>query len=48
MDKSLKRHIIVDDMDANSKKVLAEFLRNHNEVLWNNSTDELKRGLLDE
>src|SRR4051794_5609638 len=46
MDKSLKRHIIVDDMDENSKKVLAEFLRNHNEVLWDNSTDELKRGLL--
>ena len=48
MDKSLKRHIIVDDMDANSKKVLADFLRNHNEVLWNNSTDELKRGLMAE
>ncbi|MEH6956988.1 YwhD family protein [Neobacillus drentensis] len=46
MDKSLKRHIIVDEMDDNSKKVLADFLRNHNEVLWNNSTDELKKGLL--
>ncbi|MDR6999410.1 YwhD family protein [Neobacillus niacini] len=46
MDKSLKRHIIVDHMDEKSKKVLAEFLQNHNEVLWNNSTEELKKGLL--
>jgi hypothetical protein len=46
MDKSLKRHIIVDHMDEKSKRVLAEFLRNHNEVLWNNSTEELKQGLL--
>jgi hypothetical protein len=48
MDKSLKRHIMVDEMDDQSKKVLADFLRNHNEVLWNNSTDELKQGLLAE
>ncbi|MFL6562632.1 MAG: YwhD family protein [Bacillus sp. (in: firmicutes)] len=48
MDKSLKRHIIVDDMDENSKKVLAEFLRNHNEVVGDKSTDELKQGLLAE
>lgn len=46
MDKSLKRHIIVDDMDEKSKKVLADFLREHNQVLWNNSSDELKKGLL--
>ncbi|MFJ5717040.1 YwhD family protein [Neobacillus sp. NPDC093127] len=45
MDKSLKRHIIVDEMDAKSKQVLADFLRRHNEVLWNNSNDELKNGL---
>ncbi|MCM3764075.1 YwhD family protein [Neobacillus niacini] len=46
MDKSLKRHIIVDHMDDKSKQVLAQFLRNHNEALWNNSSDELKQGLL--
>jgi hypothetical protein len=46
MDKSLKRHIIVDHMDVKSKRVLAEFLRNHNEALWNNSSEELKQGLL--
>lgn len=48
MDKSLKRHIIVDVMDDRSKKILADFLRAHNEVLWENSLDELKQGLLGE
>ncbi|WP_042463677.1 YwhD family protein [Neobacillus dielmonensis] len=48
MDKSLKRHIIVDHMDEKSKRVLAEFLRSHNEELWNNSAEELKKGLLAE
>lgn len=46
MDKSLKRHIIVEHMDDKSKKVLGEFLKNHNEELWNNSSDELKEHLL--
>ncbi|KMY42923.1 hypothetical protein AC622_00465 [Bacillus sp. FJAT-27916] len=45
MDKSLKRHIIVDHMDDSSKKVLADFLKSHNEDLWNNSSDELKQQL---
>jgi hypothetical protein len=45
MDKSIKRHIIVDHMDDASKKTLADFLKNHNEVFWNNSSDELKVGL---
>ncbi|MBI0578162.1 YwhD family protein [Neobacillus cucumis] len=45
MDKSLKRHIIVEHMDEKSKKVLAEFLRNHNADLWKNSSEELKKGL---
>ncbi|MED1469110.1 YwhD family protein [Bacillus salipaludis] len=48
MDKSLKRHIIVDHMDEKSKKVLAEFLLNHNADLWKNSSEELKKGLMDE
>lgn len=45
MDKSLKRHIIVDHMDDSSKKVLADFLKSHNEELWNNSSEELKQQL---
>ena len=45
MDKSLKRHIIVDDMDDKSKKILADFLQNHNQDMWNNSAEELKNGL---
>lgn len=46
MDKSMKRHIMVDQMDDKSKKVLADFLINHDESLWNNSTDQLKKDLL--
>jgi hypothetical protein len=45
MDKSIKRHIIVDHMDDKSKKILADFLRQHNEILWENSSNELKQGL---
>jgi hypothetical protein len=45
MDKSLKRHIMVDHMDDKSKTILAEFLRSHNQDLWDNSTEELKKGL---
>ena len=45
MDKSLKRYIIVDHMDEPSKVVLANFLKSHNEELWNNSTEELKEKL---
>jgi hypothetical protein len=45
MDKSLKRHIIVDHMDDKSKKILSDFLQNHNQDMWNNSADELKKGL---
>ena len=45
MDKSLKRHIIVDHMDDKSKKILSDFLQNHNQDMWNNSEEELKKGL---
>ncbi|OCA82352.1 hypothetical protein A8F94_20835 [Bacillus sp. FJAT-27225] len=48
MDKSLKRHIIVDHMDDKSKKILADFLKAHNEAFWENSTGELKTGLNEE
>src|SRR6478735_1540596 len=42
MDKSMKRHIIVDHMDKKSKQILEDFLRSHNEECWNNSSEELK------
>jgi hypothetical protein len=45
MDKSLKRHIIVDHMDDKSKRILKEFLIGHNQEIWNNSLDELKQAL---
>ncbi|MGG5255233.1 YwhD family protein [Neobacillus sp. SM06] len=45
MDKSLKRQIIVAHMDDQSKQVLADFLRSHNEELWERSSEELKKGL---
>ncbi|RDI41980.1 YwhD family protein [Falsibacillus pallidus] len=45
MDKSLKRQIIVDQMDDKSKRILKEFLKGHNEQLWYNSSDELKNSL---
>lgn len=45
MDKSLKRHIIVDDMDDRSKAVLHNFLVSHNAEMWERSSDELKSGL---
>ncbi|MEH7234661.1 YwhD family protein [Bacillus sp. JJ1562] len=45
MDKSLKRHIMVDFMDDKSKKLLTDFLINHNKEIWDNSGDELKEGL---
>ncbi|RAK20489.1 YwhD-like protein [Anoxybacillus vitaminiphilus] len=48
MDKSLKRHIIVEHMDEKSKKVLANFLKNHDIEMWNRSSEELKKGLLAE
>lgn len=45
MDKALKRYIIVDQMDEKSKAILKDFLINHNEELWNNSSDDLKQAL---
>lgn len=47
MDKSLKKHIIVDNMDNKSKKVLRDFLKEYNEEFWELSSDELKEALLD-
>ncbi|WP_071393246.1 YwhD family protein [Bacillus tuaregi] len=45
MDKSIKRHIIVDHMDEKSKAVLREFLQNHNADMWDRSLQQLKDDL---
>jgi hypothetical protein len=45
MDKSIKRHIIVDQMDEKSKGILAEFLKNHDQGMWDRSKPELKEAL---
>lgn len=45
MDKSMKRKIIVDHMDATSKKTLATFLQTHNLEMWNNSDEQLRSEL---
>ncbi|QTD40714.1 YwhD family protein [Sporosarcina sp. Te-1] len=41
MDKSLKRHIIVDQMDEKSKRILAGFLQAHNQEMWDRSEPKL-------
>ncbi|KOP71781.1 YwhD family protein [Cytobacillus solani] len=45
MDKSIKKHIIVDHMDAKSKAILTEFLQNHNLGMWDRSIQQLKDDL---
>ncbi|MFJ8234781.1 YwhD family protein [Ureibacillus sp. NPDC094379] len=45
MDKSMKRRILVDNMDDSSKKVLAEFLQSHNQEMWERSGEQLKQDL---
>lgn len=45
MDKSLKRHIMVEHMDDVSKGILSAFLKKHNADMWNHSNEELKAGL---
>ncbi|MDF1507198.1 YwhD family protein [Robertmurraya sp. DFI.2.37] len=46
MDKSLKRHIIVEHMDEKSKRVLADFLKSHSEEMWARSSQQLKDDLI--
>ncbi|WP_338450266.1 YwhD family protein [Niallia oryzisoli] len=45
MDKSIKRHIIVDHMDEKSKVILREFLQNHDAGMWERSAQQLKDDL---
>lgn len=46
MDKSLKHKIVVSHMDDESKKVLAEFLQNHDQAMWERSSQQLKDELM--
>ncbi|WP_342508381.1 YwhD family protein [Sporosarcina sp. FSL K6-2383] len=46
MDKSMKRHIMVADMDDKSKKILAEFLSSHNKEMWERSEAKLHADLV--
>ncbi|KGX86487.1 YwhD family protein [Pontibacillus litoralis] len=45
MDKSLKGKMVVDHMDDASKRLLGQFLQQHNEELWHNSSEQLKQAL---
>lgn len=45
MDKSMKRHIIVDHMDDESKQILREFLQSHNPEMWDRSDEKLHKEL---
>ncbi|MEH7443329.1 YwhD family protein [Bacillus sp. JJ1122] len=45
LDKSIKRHIIVEHMDDKSKKILADYLKNHDPGMWERSEEKLKAGL---
>ncbi|KXH83935.1 YwhD family protein [Sporosarcina sp. HYO08] len=45
MDKSMKRQIIVEQMDDRSKRILAEFLSGHNQEMWDRSEPKLHADL---
>lgn len=45
MDKSMKRHILVDFMDDRSKNILREFLQSHNKEMWDRSEEKLHQDL---
>lgn len=45
LDKSIKRHIIVDHMDDKSKKILSDYLKNHDQEMWERSESQLKNDL---
>lgn len=45
MDKSLKGKLVVSQMDDSSRQVLKAFLKNHNEEMWNHSSQELHAAL---
>ena len=46
MDKAMKGHIIVNNMDPGSRKVLGEFLHQHDPEIWERSSEELKEAII--
>lgn len=45
MDKSMKRHILVDFMDDKSKNILRDYLETFNEEMWRRSEEKLHQDL---
>ncbi|MBS4204675.1 YwhD family protein [Lederbergia citrea] len=45
LDKAMKGHIIVNNMDKDSRKVLGAFLKQHDEGIWERSSEHLKEEL---
>lgn len=45
MDYSMKRRIMVSELDEKAKSALRKLLMTHNPTMWENSTDELKQAL---
>ena len=41
MDKSMKHHIVIDQIGEENKAILKAFLQEHNPEMWANSKDEL-------
>lgn len=41
MDKSMKHHIVIDQISEENKAILKAFLQEHNPEMWANSKDEL-------
>lgn len=42
LDKALKHHIIVDNMDERSREILKDFLENERPEIWSNTPSEIK------
>jgi YwhD family len=42
MDKSMKGKVIVEDMDVDARRVLGNFLKEHDEEMFNRSSGEIK------
>lgn len=47
MEQSLKGKVVVEHMDDHSRKLLGNFLKEFNQDMWENSSDELKQAFSD-
>jgi hypothetical protein len=45
MDKAMKRKVVLDEMDVESKKILKEFLMNHDAGMWERAHEDIKKQL---